>query len=237
MLIKPGPATSAMSGKQGGTVASRNRYGQYFRQFAVPVNPATSSQTSARSRLTVASQGWRTLTDGQRALWKDYADLTPVLNRVGDPIILSGQAMYVKVNAFRLQVLSLGLQATPPPTPGLAPLPNAGSFDWQIDVSDGLIIGSPSVWTDLALLSQGDAILEMRISPALSAGTRFFNGPFQSAITPSQGLISGLASPDDPIPLDVTVVAGARYVMEWRQMDEFGKLSEWARSGVQIAVA
>lgn len=237
MLIKPGPATSAMSGKQGGTVASRNRYGQYFRQFAMPVNPATDAQTAARARLTQASQGWRALSDAQRALWTDYANLTPVLNRVGDSIILSGQAMYVKVNAFRLQVPSLTLLNTAPGTPGLAPLPNAGSFDWSLDVSSGMIVGAPVVWTDLGLLDEATAILEVRISPALSAGTKFFNGPYQSALAPSQGLIAGLALPGDPIPLDVALVTGARYVVEWRQMDENGKLSNWARSGVQIAAA
>lgn len=237
MLIKPGPATSAMSGKQGGTVASRNRYGQYFRQFSNPVNPATGNQTAARSRLTTASQSWALLTDAQRSLWKDYADLTPVLNRVGDPIILSGQAMYVKVNAFRLQVPALAQLSSPPATPGLGVLPNAGSFDWSLSEADGMVIGAPVVWTDLGLYNTAAAILEVRISPALSPGVKFFGGPWTQAITPSQGLIEGLALPGDDIPVDVVLSQGNRHIVEWRQMDAQGKLSEWARSGVQIVGA
>jgi hypothetical protein len=61
------------SGSQANTVASRNRYGQYYRNRATPVNPHTSLQGTVRARLAINAATWRTLTAAQRAGWGDLA--------------------------------------------------------------------------------------------------------------------------------------------------------------------
>jgi len=57
------------SGSYAQMTASRNRFGQYFRTRAVPVNPATPQQLVQRARLSTNAAGWRDLTDGERAGW------------------------------------------------------------------------------------------------------------------------------------------------------------------------
>jgi hypothetical protein len=65
--------TAPQSGSQAGTTASRNRFGQYLRTRAIPVQPRTPKQTLNRAAFTVGSSAWRALTDAQRTAWNDYA--------------------------------------------------------------------------------------------------------------------------------------------------------------------
>src|SRR4051812_21389133 len=57
------------SGSQAGTTASRNRFGQYYRTRATPVNVNSTQQGVVRSRMAANSSAWRALTGAQRAGW------------------------------------------------------------------------------------------------------------------------------------------------------------------------
>ena len=50
------------SGSQGATTWARNRYGQYTRMRAHPVNPNTPAQRQARSALSGCASAWQELT-------------------------------------------------------------------------------------------------------------------------------------------------------------------------------
>lgn len=89
------------SGSRADITASRNRYGQYFRERAVPVNPMTSRQSNIRSQLTAASIFWKTLSTAQKSDWQSFSDAHPVANSLGETITLTGQAAFVKVNVIR----------------------------------------------------------------------------------------------------------------------------------------
>lgn len=65
--------TAPQSGSQAGTTASRNRFGQYLRSRAIPVQPRTSKQTAIRAGLTIGSAYWRALSDTERTAWNDFA--------------------------------------------------------------------------------------------------------------------------------------------------------------------
>lgn len=99
MLFTPGVAVGAMSGSIGGSVASRNRYGTYFRTRAVPVTSTTSFAMNAKARLGNVSAQWQALTDAQRLQWVSWAQDHPVLNRLGQAVVLTGHAAYVQLNA------------------------------------------------------------------------------------------------------------------------------------------
>lgn len=102
-LIIPG-ASPAISGKVGGQVFSRNRYGAYARAHVVPVNPQTAAQSAVRATFGTLSTNWVINLDaGQRAAWSLYGANTTVTNRIGVAINLSGNAMYVRANSVRLQ--------------------------------------------------------------------------------------------------------------------------------------
>lgn len=94
-LAGGGPAITA-SGSIGGTTYSHNRYGQYARRLAIPVNPNSAKQAVNRSRFSGAVAAWFLLTAAQRDAWSTYAANVPVTDALGQSINLSGQCMFVR---------------------------------------------------------------------------------------------------------------------------------------------
>ena len=90
------------SGSIEGVTSSRNRYGQYKRTRAVPVNPNTSAQGTARARMAVAAAAWRTLTDAQRAGWRDLGLSMNKTDSLGQSYNLTGFQAYCCVNINNL---------------------------------------------------------------------------------------------------------------------------------------
>lgn len=90
------------SGSIAGQTASRNRFGQYVRTRAIPVNPNTTAQGVVRARLALNSSAWRALTGAQRAGWSDLALSMVRTDSLGQSINLTGQQAYVSVNNERL---------------------------------------------------------------------------------------------------------------------------------------
>jgi hypothetical protein len=86
------------SGSIAGTTSSRNRFGQYKRTRAVPVNPRTTYQGAVRARLAANSAGWRALTDAQRAGWSDLGGSIQRTDKLGQTYALDGQQAYIMVN-------------------------------------------------------------------------------------------------------------------------------------------
>lgn len=89
------------SGSKAGTTASRNRFGQYFRTRAMPVNPATTNQGLARARLSAAAATWRSLTDAQRQGWKDLGLSMTRTDSLGQSYDLTGMQAFVSVNSTK----------------------------------------------------------------------------------------------------------------------------------------
>lgn len=89
-----------MSGSHDGITSSRNRYGQYKRTRAIPVNPNTTQQGVVRARLGLYSAGWRALTDAQRAGWRDLALQMTRTDSLGSSYNLTGAQAYASVNSL-----------------------------------------------------------------------------------------------------------------------------------------
>lgn len=92
MLIEP------RSGSYQGLTSSRNRYGQYVRTRATPVNPNSTAQGSVRARLSSNAAAWRALTDGQRAGWESLGSQMTRTDALGQSYALNGFGAYVSVN-------------------------------------------------------------------------------------------------------------------------------------------
>src|SRR5437773_235439 len=90
------------SGSLRGDTHSRNRFGQYVRTRAIPVNPNTSAQGAARARLALNSAAWRSLTAAQRAAWSDLGLSMSRTDSLGQTINLTGIQSYCSVNGERL---------------------------------------------------------------------------------------------------------------------------------------
>ena len=90
------------SGSVAGQTASRNRFGQYFRSRAIPVNPSSAAQGLVRARMTTNSTAWRTLTSAQRAGWADLGLSMVRTDSLGQSYSLQGNQAYASVNNNRL---------------------------------------------------------------------------------------------------------------------------------------
>jgi hypothetical protein len=114
-IIFSGVAGVDMRNKLNGSVFSKNRYGSYVRTKVTPVNPQTTSQQNVRNRLSTNSQAWRGLTETQRQGWIDAAVNFPVTDIYGNSKILSGQALYVKLNNNLAMIGEAAISDAPSP--------------------------------------------------------------------------------------------------------------------------
>lgn len=103
MKVLQPAGSAAASGSSGGTTASRNRYGAYFRVKSIPVNPQSSLQTSVRSTFSQLVASWSLLTTAQRAAWATYANSVPRTDVFGNTIVLTGRDLYIGCNSLRVQ--------------------------------------------------------------------------------------------------------------------------------------
>lgn len=98
------PEGQQRSGKQGGMVWSKNRYGTYARDRAIPTNPNTSRQQTVRNAFKdLANRWWSTVTAEERAQWETYCEAVKYINRLGDSVVLTGMTMYIACNVPRVQ--------------------------------------------------------------------------------------------------------------------------------------
>lgn len=86
------------SGSENGNTYSRNRFGQYMRRRAVPVQPRTPAQLNQRARLTTNAAAWRALTDAQRAGWLSLGLMIIRTDSLGQSYDLNGFLAYTSVN-------------------------------------------------------------------------------------------------------------------------------------------
>jgi len=86
------------SGSVAGVTSSRNRFGQYRRSRAIPVNPNTGPQGTVRARLGNNAAGWRTITAAQRAGWIDLANAFTRTNSLGETYSMTGFQCYCLIN-------------------------------------------------------------------------------------------------------------------------------------------
>ncbi len=111
------------SGSQAGTTASRNRYGQYYRTRATPVNPKTPSQGLTRSNFAFGATGWRGLTDAQREAWQSFAADHPKTNSLGQTIVLTGSCCFTGANSLQRRLGLLTAITDPPLISGIPAVP------------------------------------------------------------------------------------------------------------------
>lgn len=159
-----GGGVASASGKIGGTVYSRNKGGAYSRTWVMPTNPQTTKQSQQRNLLALKSAAWRSLDTNQRDAWQTWANDNPILDRLGNSIVLSGAQAYIKININRTQA---GDSATQTDTPSTA------IFDADIiDIASTLTIAIGTTRFRIPLSSGAAAgqILFNHASAPVSAG-------------------------------------------------------------------
>jgi hypothetical protein len=129
-LMKLGIVATDIRGSVGGTVFSRNLGGAYTRARTAPVNRKTPKQTQVRANFSNNSKAWSSLLESsQRAAWTFFAQNNPSVNVLGASIILTGLAMFNKLNQVLAQI-GMDMELNPPSdltVPLLAPVTGASA--------------------------------------------------------------------------------------------------------------
>lgn len=133
----PGPLISNISGSVGGQTFATGPGGLMVRQRSSPTQPQSPAQQAVRQSLSNVSKSWSdVLTDAQRQSWIDFAAANPIPGAFGEPMVLSGIGMYVRLNQQLVQGESAMISNPPldlvvPSITTLSCVPDAtlGDFD------------------------------------------------------------------------------------------------------------
>lgn len=216
------PEGVQMSGSIGGVVYSHNRYGAYRRNRSVPVNPNTDRQVAVRNAVRSLTIAWQnTLTQDQRDAWETYAANVVWKNALGQDILLTGLAHYVRSNTPRVQN-------------GIAAVDDAPTI-FTIAAADTQLSATASEATQQLTvdgdathpwIGEADAWCFVSMGLPQNAAIKFFGGPWRQI-----GAIPGAGPPPWPAVLDAAwpFAEGQRLWVRTRIARGDGRLSEFAR--------
>lgn len=225
MKIKSALITQA-SGSIGGLTASRNKGGMYFRSRSIPTNPSSERQQIVRGLMTTLSSAWNALTEAQRDGWNLYGSETPVIDRLGDAIQLSGQQHFIRSNVPRLQN-DLDLAEDAPTTW------NLGTFTPPNDRSIAGDTITVEIWPTDEWANETGSILIIQQGRPQNAGVSFFNGPWRNV-----GAIEGDATTpptgDNTMSGAFTTTIGQKQWLRLRVAFADGRLSSPVITGPRI---
>lgn len=209
------------SGSQAGTTSSRNRFGQYQRSRATPVNPNSPAQQAARTRLVSSSVAWRGLTDVQRAAWESYALNHPQNDALGQQVFLTGHQQYIGVNsalaAAGLATVSVPDLNAPPAGPALgAVVTTVAGFS--------VAFGANPVAANQSLL--------LEASPPLSAG-RKFNSDFRLVKVRAAAAVNTLVKADMEVKFGALAV-GQKFFLRASLVTSTGLRSAYVTTTVVV---
>jgi len=216
-LVKFGGGISQMSGSIAGNTFARNRFGNYVRARTKPVNPNSTLQAAARSRVGSLTQAWRTALDAaERLSWSTYAAAVGTKNKLGETVFLTGLNHFVRSNSTRLQVGKTVVE----PGPTVLALPE----------KDPILAVSASVATQLLTMVydvaqpwmlEANAFLAVYQGEPQNATRNFFAGPWRFA-----GKILQNVAPTYTVPCSFTLVLGQKVWVYARIGRADGRLSE-----------
>lgn len=108
------PILAQLRGRLAANVWSHNKGGDYVRLGTPPTNPQTERQQTTRQILGAYSAFWTSnLDQAARDAWDVYAAANPIKNSLGQDILISGLAWYVKC-CSRLSDAGLSTPFLPP---------------------------------------------------------------------------------------------------------------------------
>ena len=207
------------SGSQAGTTASRNRFGQYYRNRRAPVQPRTAAQLAVRDYLTTNSKAWGTLTNAERAAWSAYASAHPTVDSLGSSITLTGAQMFVSINSL---ALAAGQATQTAPPSGAA-----------VDTPFFTFAFSGAATLDLTITSGNAGTVIVYSSPPLSPGVNF-NGDFRIvALTDAPTATDDICTAAQLTAKWGTLVAGQKFIFKVRSV-QAGNRSSYASGEVVL---
>ena len=110
-----GAVITEIKGSVGGTVFQGNAYGYTMKNKPKMIKPNTPSQLTQQYYFSKAVKAWNQLTSSQRSAWNTWAATNPQYAKNNPSSVLTGFAVFVKVNVFRLMAgtASSGILVSP----------------------------------------------------------------------------------------------------------------------------
>lgn len=170
-------------GKLAGSVASKNKGGNYLRTKAIPINPKTSYQSKQRGFLSDLAKAYQTtLTAAQQTAWTNYGKSTDAKSVFGSSLILSGIAAFIQINQIILT--AGGTTILNPPINRFVPSVLSASLVANHTGPLLTLTFTPEPLT-------GTQVLYVWSTPLLSAGISNFNSQlrFITATAPVAGVL------------------------------------------------
>jgi len=163
--VRHGGGVVEIAGSVGGTVFARSKGGATMRARIKGIRSGSPALLARRAALSNLSGYWgTTLEPEERLAWEAYASQTNQVNRLGQPMKISGMAAFIQTNSYRL-LCGLAILDAAPITGGKAP-----TLDCDIEVHATLeevtIESSPVGWVGTAV----GALIVVRISPPTPPG-------------------------------------------------------------------
>ena len=100
--VKLSPIFTNISGSIGGMTVQRNKFGVSLRQKPLPLKSNSPAQYIVRQYMTIIQAAWQDLTDAQRLQWNRFLDFSGQTINNDKSVKLSGHALYLKYQLFRL---------------------------------------------------------------------------------------------------------------------------------------
>lgn len=225
-LVKFGGGISQMTGSIAGNTFARNRYGNYVRSRTKPVNPNSTDQVAARSRIGNLTQYWRTtLEPAERIAWATYAAAIAMKNKLGETTYLTGFNHFVRSNAVFLQCG----EAVVEPGPTTLALPEKDS---TLAVAGSVATQKLTITIDedLPWMSEVGAFMQVEAGQPQNATRNFFAGPWKYAGKIAQG-----AEPVLAINSPYTLVLGQKLWVACRICRKDGRVSEIMYASCTVA--
>lgn len=198
--------TDPRSGSYQGITSSRNRFGQYVRTRAIPVQPRTTFQLNVRAQLAASSAAWRTLTYPEAGAWASLGLLMTRTDSLGQSYTLTGSQAHVSLN----QTLTQYGQSTTTTAPAIT-TPTAPA-DITLTAT-----ASPQALTVAIATEPATGFVGIYISQPLSAGRRFAGRPrFIQSFAVGSSPYNVLAAYQSRFG---NLIAGLQLVVEVRSME------------------
>lgn len=194
-----------VSGSVGGLTYSHAKGGtMYSRARSIPADPQTAFQVQVRNVFAGLVNFWTSvLTDAQRNSWESYAANVPVVNQLGDSVLLSGQNWYIGANTPRAQAaVKLGLSLAPVAS---APVVyNRGEFTNPTGIAYDVTTGFSMAYdnTDAWANEVGGALLAFQGQPR-NPSRLAFKGPWRLI----GGVLGAGTPPTSPLTVSAATVA------------------------------
>ncbi len=229
MKFTAGLAIGQLSGSLAGVVASRNRFGPYFRNRAIPVNPNTGRQMAARNAFSSLATAWSNdLSQLERDAWNLYASQVTVKDALGNDIFLSGFNMFIRTNTITI--------------PALLPQVDTGPTVFTLAETDPTFAATISQATQLITVAfdinlawdnEDDAAMQISMSRPVTVGRAFIPPTLRRA-----GFILGDATtpPTSPqtIATPFVITETQNVIVAARILRADGRLSDFFRVTVSI---